>query len=528
MKKILKQENGITLIALVVTIIVLLILAGISVMMLTGDNGILQRAGEAKKNTEQAQLEEEVDLAYLTYIGQLREKNNLGYYLNKIDDVKVDELVADTWYVYRGNSSVTISEDGEKMTGKTEIWDGTSVESPVFKEFNWYIYTPAQLKFLADFVNNENKLTSEQETLITNAGYRVSDVKMESTTMVYLMNNLDLGARAGTGSTEKQKWENESNAARKWRPIGINGSTKSFIGIFEGNNNTIKGIYVNQTESCAGLFGNSNTIQHLTIKNSYIKGGMGTGGIVGVLKSGKLENCHTKNTVVTLADGNNCIIGGMVGFLYGNIEHCSNSGKVITTVGVTAKDYKLAYCGGIVGAVEKFAGVDNCTNYGNIVSTSDGRAVGGIAGSIYRGADDIQTKVQNCSNYARVEGFRLVGGIVGGNNGNSIIKNCYNEGEIIGRDQYIGGILGASDVSSYSNINCSILNCYSKGKISGVNFGFIMGSKKLGNNFTSSDLYYLSSLEANSNNRVSIEATITQAIDNNFNSLDEFLKWLEN
>ncbi len=47
MKKLQKQ-NAITLIALVVTIIVLLILAGISITMLTGQNGILNRAGEAK------------------------------------------------------------------------------------------------------------------------------------------------------------------------------------------------------------------------------------------------------------------------------------------------------------------------------------------------------------------------------------------------------------------------------------------------------------------------------------------------
>ena len=63
-KKIkLKTNTGITLIALVVTIIVLLILAGISIQMLTGDNGILQRAAEAKENTEQSQLEEQRRLA---------------------------------------------------------------------------------------------------------------------------------------------------------------------------------------------------------------------------------------------------------------------------------------------------------------------------------------------------------------------------------------------------------------------------------------------------------------------------------
>ena len=44
----MKRDKGITLIALVVTIIVLLILAGISISMLTGQNGILKRATEAK------------------------------------------------------------------------------------------------------------------------------------------------------------------------------------------------------------------------------------------------------------------------------------------------------------------------------------------------------------------------------------------------------------------------------------------------------------------------------------------------
>ena len=54
-----KKKGGITLIALVVTIIVLLILAGISISMLTGQNGILNRASEAKENTEIASKDED-------------------------------------------------------------------------------------------------------------------------------------------------------------------------------------------------------------------------------------------------------------------------------------------------------------------------------------------------------------------------------------------------------------------------------------------------------------------------------------
>ena len=65
MKKLKKnQMSGITLIALVVTIIVLLLLAGISIQMLTGDNGILKRATDAKVNSDEAQIKERIQLAY--------------------------------------------------------------------------------------------------------------------------------------------------------------------------------------------------------------------------------------------------------------------------------------------------------------------------------------------------------------------------------------------------------------------------------------------------------------------------------
>lgn len=55
MHKLLKNRKGITLIALVITIIVLLILAGVTIATLTGENGILMQAGKAKENTKKAQ-----------------------------------------------------------------------------------------------------------------------------------------------------------------------------------------------------------------------------------------------------------------------------------------------------------------------------------------------------------------------------------------------------------------------------------------------------------------------------------------
>lgn len=65
-----KNENAITLIALVITIIVLLILAGISISMLTGDNGILGQAGNAKTQTEIAEEKEIVKTASLAAISK--------------------------------------------------------------------------------------------------------------------------------------------------------------------------------------------------------------------------------------------------------------------------------------------------------------------------------------------------------------------------------------------------------------------------------------------------------------------------
>lgn len=61
----MKRENGITLIALVITIIVLLILAGVSIVALTGDNGLLQKTTYAKIASEEAELQEEVQLSLI-------------------------------------------------------------------------------------------------------------------------------------------------------------------------------------------------------------------------------------------------------------------------------------------------------------------------------------------------------------------------------------------------------------------------------------------------------------------------------
>ena len=61
----MKNQKGITLIALVITIIVLLILAGVAIAMLTGENGIITNAQRSRSNTAYRAADEKMRLAYM-------------------------------------------------------------------------------------------------------------------------------------------------------------------------------------------------------------------------------------------------------------------------------------------------------------------------------------------------------------------------------------------------------------------------------------------------------------------------------
>ena len=89
LKEQLKRTKGITLIALVITIIVLLILAGVTIATLTGDNGILTKAQNAKTQNDKATAKEKVDLAIAASLDETG-KINLGQLktnLNNIDGI---------------------------------------------------------------------------------------------------------------------------------------------------------------------------------------------------------------------------------------------------------------------------------------------------------------------------------------------------------------------------------------------------------------------------------------------------------
>ena len=112
------KQNGITLIALVITIIVLLILAGVTIATLTGDNGILTKATEASTKTSEAEAEEQVKLAIAGSIGANGEIDNedLKDNLNMIEGIEEVGDISDSDYpisvTVDGEYSYLINKDG--------------------------------------------------------------------------------------------------------------------------------------------------------------------------------------------------------------------------------------------------------------------------------------------------------------------------------------------------------------------------------------------------------------------------------
>ena len=143
LKEQLKTNKGITLIALVITIIVLLILAGVTIATLTGDNGILTKAQNAKEKNAQKTVEEQINLAVqASRINEglvidkdilEQELTNNGIEITKSENDELPWTVKKDGYVY------TISENGEVKekeglvitAGDIEILKGATEEKKV-------------------------------------------------------------------------------------------------------------------------------------------------------------------------------------------------------------------------------------------------------------------------------------------------------------------------------------------------------------------------------------------------------------
>ena len=102
----IKEQKGITLIALVITIIVLLILAGVSIAMLTGDNGLLTQSKRAAQNSKVAEEKDlaatEVTAAYSTFL-----------------EKKYSQGVTNDFPTELGNNAIKVHDGKYKIEGTT-------------------------------------------------------------------------------------------------------------------------------------------------------------------------------------------------------------------------------------------------------------------------------------------------------------------------------------------------------------------------------------------------------------------------
>ena len=140
MTKLKRNQNGITLIALVITIIVLLILAGVAISMLSGENGILNQATEAKTKTEQKSTEEQVKLAAMD---ALMRGNDLTSIENETDLKNALTSQGLTGHEVGGSAAegytVTVNEKTYKVSSNGKVVEKSIVTDITATNYGDYI-----------------------------------------------------------------------------------------------------------------------------------------------------------------------------------------------------------------------------------------------------------------------------------------------------------------------------------------------------------------------------------------------------
>ena len=104
-----KEMKGITLVALVVTIVVLLILAGVSINTVLGDDGIIKKAKEAAEATKRASAEEEMNRLVLEYQLAKNDETLESFLKEKVTEGRIDGVTDN------GDGTITITK---KVEGK--------------------------------------------------------------------------------------------------------------------------------------------------------------------------------------------------------------------------------------------------------------------------------------------------------------------------------------------------------------------------------------------------------------------------
>lgn len=428
----LKNKNGITLIALVITIVVLLILAGVSISMLTGNNSIIKQAQNAKKETEESTEKEKIQIA--VYESEL--KNN-GYQKLTEENLQkeIDEQFGDEEAKVYSNEKDAFSVIFQNKDSAYRIESNGDVNKI---DIAFKITNEEEYKEFINEVNNGNSFENQY---------------------VYLLNDLDFQYE---GIDIAGNFIDESN-------------NKPFSGIFEGNNKKINNLNINKNQDFVALFAyNKGTIRDIVLESGNITGQGRVAGIASV-SDGLIKNCHNKGININIT-GTAVGSGGIVARCNGNIKYCSNSQNI---------NSNTSYVAGIAGALN-YGTMSNCYNIGNITGTN---TIGGLVGGSYSG------QIINCYNLGNIVGTNknsangtYVGGISGNSANDSKIINCYNNGKI--KSEYIngGGIAGQLSNSS------EIINCYNIGAIEnqetalGNIAGSVYSESKISNSYFSKEI----------------------------------------
>ena len=186
------NNKGITLIALVITIIVLLILAGVSIAMLTGENGILGKANTAKTTNDEAKAKEQIQIAVMGSYGDDGKLKYDGLKKN-LEDIGITGLPDETSYpleVTLDGVIATIKANGEVefQTSGGFTQTGDTITSPTGKTIK-----------VGDYVNYDPTL-----------GANASDLEYSSP-----------ASKTGADSDQDFNATTYKNAGYGWRVLGV-------------------------------------------------------------------------------------------------------------------------------------------------------------------------------------------------------------------------------------------------------------------------------------------------------------------
>ena len=226
-----------------------------------------------------------------------------------------------------------------------------------------------------------------------------------------------------------------------FEPIGNN--TKSFIGTFNGDGNSITGLTFSNTnpDGVSGLFGNigkydsSNdaitrgTVKNLTLNGCQFGNGGQNGAIASYLHYGTIENCTVTSCTISSGNSQSTYSGGITGMVYnGIVKDCTVNGGTITS-SITNSGDGYVYAGGIVAYAYSDSNINGCTVTDvSINSTGNGQNSysGGIVGyseATISGNSVKGTTTVNSSNNDNIE--TLVGAIVANRADGSFTNNYY-------------------------------------------------------------------------------------------------------